>query len=78
MFRIYYLHFVEISMSHGYYPHFVDIVYICHIMSYLARNVCPIFYIYPFSESDWCITSFPICNLIIFFSVPLPFAFFVL
>ena len=39
MFRVYYLHFVEIFTSHGYYLHFVDIIYIDHIMSYLARNV---------------------------------------
>ena len=57
MFRIYYLHFVEISTSRGYYSHFLDIIYIDHIMSYLSHNVCPIFHIYSFSESDWCISS---------------------
>ena len=67
MFRRYYPHFVEISTSCGYYPHFVDIIYIDHITSYLARNVCPIFHIYSFSESDWCITYFPVCNLIVLF-----------
>ena len=54
MFRRYYPYFVEISTSGGYYPRFVDIIYIDHITSYLARNVRPIFHIYPFSESDWC------------------------
>ena len=57
MFRRYYLHFVEISTSREYYPHFVDIIYIDHITSYLARNVCPIFHIYSFSESDCCRTT---------------------
>ena len=75
-FLIYYPHFVKISTPHGYYPHFLDIIYIDHITSYLARNVRPIFHICSFSESDWCITSFPVCNLS-FFSVPLPFALFV-
>ena len=32
----------------------VDVIYIDHITSYLARNNRPIFYIYSFSESDWC------------------------
>ena len=54
MFCRYYLHFVEISTSRGYYPHFVDMIYIHHITSYLARNVRPIFHIYSFSDSDWC------------------------
>ena len=58
---------MKISTSHGYYPHFVDIIYIDHIKSYLAPNERPIFNIFSFSESDWCITSFPACNLIIFF-----------
>ena len=44
--------FCEISTFRGYYPHFV--------------GIRPIFHIYPFSESDWCITYFPICNLICF------------
>ena len=30
---------VDISAFHGYYPHFVDIIRIDHITSYLARNV---------------------------------------
>ena len=54
MFRRYYPHFVEMSTSRGYYPHFEDIIYIDHIISYLAYNVRPIFHIYSFSESDWC------------------------
>ena len=53
MFRRYYRHIVEISTSRGYYRYFVDIICIDHIMSYLARNVRPIFHIYSFSESDW-------------------------
>ena len=36
------------------YPHFVDIICIGHITSYLARNVYPIFLIYSSSVSDWC------------------------
>ena len=58
MFRRYYPCFVKISTSRGYYPHFVHIKYIYHITSYLSRNIHPIFHIYSFSESDWCITSF--------------------
>ena len=50
----------------------VDIIYIGHTISYLARNVRPIFHIYSSSESDWCITSFPVCYLICF-SVPSSF-----
>ena len=50
----------------------VDIIYISHTTIYLARNDCPIFYIYSSSESDWCIPSFPVCNLI-YFSVPSSF-----
>ena len=46
MFCRYYPHFVEISTSRGYYLYFMDIIYIDHIMSYLARNVRPIFHIY--------------------------------
>ena len=76
------------------YPHFVDIIYIGHITSYLARNFChvlyssvlvvdiiyispitsylarnirPIFHIYSYSESDWRIFYFPVCNLICFY-----------
>ena len=52
MFRRYYPHFVEISVSRGYCSHFMDIIYIDHITSYLAHNVRPIFHIYSFSESD--------------------------
>ena len=50
----------------------MDIIYISHTTIYLARNDCPIFYIYSSSESDWCIPSFPVCNLI-YFSVPSSF-----
>ena len=67
MFYQYYPHLVEISTSRGYYPYYVDMIYIDHITIYLARNVRPIFHIYSFSESDWCITYFPVCNLIVFF-----------
>ena len=72
MFRRYYPHFVEISTPCGYYPHFVDIIYIDHIKIYLAPNDRPIFNMYSFSESDWCITSFPIFRLIASY-VPPPF-----
>ena len=47
----------------------VNIIYIGHITSYLDRNVRPIFHIYSSSESYWCITYFPVCNLICF-SIP--------
>ena len=90
IFRRCYPYFVEISTSLGYYPHYVeiyafcgyflhffDIIYIYHITIYLACNWCPIFHIYSFSESDWCITSFTVCNLIVFY-VTLPFDFFFL
>ena len=76
----YYLHFVDIirighimsyiyrNVCHGLHSFVlvVDIIYIGHITSYLSRNVRPIFHIYSFSESDWCITSFPVCNLTFF------------
>ena len=77
MFRRYYPHFVKISTSREYYLHFVDMIYIDHITSYLARNIRPLSYIYSFSESDWCINYFPVCNLTIF-SVSLIFALFFL
>ena len=77
MFHRYYLHFVEISTPRGYYPHFMDIIYIDHITSYLARNIRTIFHIYSSSESDWCINSFSVFNLIVIL-VSLPFALFVL
>ena len=41
-------------MSREYYLHFVDIIYIDHITSYLAHNVRPIFQLDSFSEIDWC------------------------
>ena len=64
MFRRYYPHFVEISRSYGYYSHFVDIIYIGHITSYLALNVRPIFHIYSFSESDRCILEYIIVDIV--------------
>ena len=63
----YYPHFVDIYVFHGYYPHLVDIICIGNITRYLDHNVCTIFYIYSSSVSDWCITSFPVCNLICFY-----------
>ena len=59
------------------YPNFVYIICIGHIMSYLAHNVGPIFHIYSYSVSDWCITYFPVCNFICFL-FPLIFALFFL
>ena len=50
----------------------VDIIFIGQIMSYLGRNVFPIFHIYSSSVSDWCINYFPVCNLICF-SIPFYF-----
>ena len=67
MFRSYYPHFMEISTPCGYYPHFVHMIYVDNITRYLARNVHPIFCMESFSESDWCITSLPDFNFIIFF-----------
>ena len=54
MFRRHYPHFVKTSTSRVYHPHFLDIIYIDNITKYLARNVRPIFHIYSFSESEWC------------------------
>ena len=54
------------------YPHLINNICIGHIISYLARNVRTIFQIYSSSVSDWCITYFPVCNLI-YFSVPSSF-----
>ena len=51
------------------YPHFVDIIFNGHIMSYLACNVRTILHIYSYFVCDLCITYFPVCNLICF-SVP--------
>ena len=42
----------------------IDIIFIDPIMSYLSHNVCPIFQIYSSSVNSWCITSFPVSNLI--------------
>ena len=56
----YYLHFVDIIhilWILWIYPHFMDIICIGHITSYLARNVCPIFHIYSSSVSDWCMVA---------------------
>ena len=50
----------------------VDIICIDTITSYLACNVGPIFLIYSSSLNSWCITYFPVFNLI-FFSVPYSF-----
>ena len=36
-------------------------------MSYLDRNVRPIFQFFLSSVSEWCITYFPVCNLICFY-----------
>ena len=32
----------------------VDIIYIGDTVRYLACNICPIFHIYSYCESDWC------------------------
>ena len=64
-----YPHFVDIVRIlwiSRIYPHFVDIICIGHIMSYVACNLRPIFHIYSSSVSDWCITYFPVFNLICF------------
>ena len=84
----YYPHFVDIicmghitsyldcNVFHGLQSFIlvVDIIYIGHITINLAHNVRPIFHVYSFSESDWCINSFSVCNLICF-SVPSSFRF---
>ena len=76
----YYLHFVDIirighimsyisrNVCHGLHSFVlvVDIIYIGHTMSYLSHNLHPIFHIYSSSESDWCITFFPVWCLICF------------
>ena len=73
-----YLHFVDIThiapitsyLAHNFchgiqsFVLVVDIIYIVHTRSYLACNVRPISQIYSSIESDWCITSFPVFNLI--------------
>ena len=69
MFREHFLHLVDIiciSWISWIYPHFMDIICISHITSYLDRNVCRIIHVYSSSVSDWCITSFPVYNLICF------------
>ena len=48
------------------HSHFVDIICIDHITSYLAHNIRPIFHIYSSSVSDWCIPSLPVCDFICF------------
>ena len=67
------------NVCHGLQSFFrvVDIINIDHITSYLACNVCPLFHIDSFSESEWCITYFPIFN-VTFFRLSLPFALFIL
>ena len=44
----------------------VDIIFIDPITRYLDYNVIPIFHIYLYCANDWCITYFPVCNLIYF------------
>ena len=44
----------------------VDIICIDPITGYLSCNVRNIFHIYSSSVNAWCITSFPVCNLIYF------------
>ena len=41
-----------------------DIICIDPITSYLACNLCPVFHIYSSSVNSWCITYFPVYNLI--------------
>ena len=53
----------------------VDIIF-GHITGYLARYIQPISH-YSFRLNDWCITYFPVCNLICFLLLPLPFVLFV-
>ena len=57
-FRGYYPHFVDIICIFWIlwiYPNFVDIICIGHITIYLARSIRPIFNIYSYSVSGWCI-----------------------
>ena len=83
--RWYYPHFVDLqvpwiwSSFRGYlgYIRISWIFCMCHIKSYLSCNVRPIFHIYSYSASKWCITYFPVC-ILIYFIFPLPFALFVL
>ena len=53
-----YPHFVEIIRISWNYPHSVDIIRISSVL-YLT--------FYLSSESDWCITYFPVCNLMCFY-----------
>ena len=56
----------------------VDIICIGIVMSYLYHNIArihTILLIFSSSVNDWCIISFPICNLICF-SIPSSFLFF--
>ena len=64
---LHFLDIIRILWISWIYPHFVGIICIGHITSYLARNVCPIFHIYSSSVSTWCITYFTVCNLIYFY-----------
>ena len=50
----------------------MEIICIGRITSYLTHNVRLKFQIYSSSVSDWCITSFPVCNLIYYY-VPYSF-----
>ena len=68
----YYPHFLDIIRILWIlciYLHFADITCISHFTTYLPRNASPICNIYSYSVSDWCITSFPVCNLIYFSSL---------
>ena len=49
--------------------YFMDIIFICHVTIYLARNFRPIFHIYSFSVSDCCITSDRIIHCVVMLSV---------
>ena len=63
-----YPYFMEIIRISWKYPRSVNIIRVSSILSLTF---------YSSIESDWCITSFPVCNLI-FFIFPIPFALFVL
>ena len=72
-----FVHIIHITWISWIFPHFVDIICIGHITSYLACNIHPKFHIYSSSERGWCIIYFTVCNLICF-SVPNFFALLVL
>ena len=76
-YRPHFMDIVRILWISWIYQHFMDIICIGRITSYLACSFRHIFHIFSSGVSEWCITSFLVCNLI-FFPLPLTFSLFVL